>query len=591
MSAVTGSATTVSPGRPASSLRAVWAIIKPRRGQGAVALLLSCLSLICAIALIATSGWLISRAWQQPPILALGVAVVSVRAFGIGRGVFRYAERLVSHSAALRGLTDLRVKAVERLAVVAPGGIGDLRRGDATRRIVDDVDTTADLGLRVLLPASSAVIVGALVVGFVAWLLPGAAIALLVGLLIGGIAAPGFARAVGMRAAGAQAAAQGALAAQISEQLNTTPDLVAARATAVAGTRVRELDDEIRALEYTAARGMGLAAGVGVAAQGIALLGVILIAVPAVGSGSLAGVNLATLILIPLVAFELVAGLPTAALALVRTASSAGRVIDLLNLPDPVPDPENPHGLPTGPARLHTAGLTVTWPGATSPAVVGVDLDLSPGRRVALIGPSGSGKSSLAAALVRFAPYQGYVTLNGVQLDQLSGDEVRAVIGLCSQDAHIFDNTIAANVQLARPNASEAEVEAALRKARLWDWIEGLPSGVNTYVGEGGSQLSGGQRQRLALARILLAGTPIVIVDEPTEHLDVQTADLLTADILAQTANCATLLITHTLRGLAHVDEVIVLSDGHVIERGTPAELIAAGGWLAEGIERETAGF
>ncbi|MEI8083380.1 MAG: hypothetical protein WCI74_16200, partial [Actinomycetes bacterium] len=313
------------------ALRQVWRVIKPRRGRGVLSVLLASLALICAIGLIATSGWLISRASEQPPMVALGIAVVGVRTFGIGRGVFRYAERVVSHSAALMGLTDLRVKVVQRLAIVAPAGLGDLRRGDANRRIVDDVDTTADLGLRVLLPGVTAVVVGGAVIALTAWLLPAAAVMLLIGLLIGGVLAPWCARSVGRSAAGEQSHAKGRLAAEITEQLDTCSELVAAGATAAAMDRVRARDSEVTALERRAAAGMGAAASIGVAAQGFALLGVILVAVPAVRDGSLAGVNLAVVVLLPLVAFELVGGLPTAALALVRTRSSAERVVSLLD--------------------------------------------------------------------------------------------------------------------------------------------------------------------------------------------------------------------------------------------------------------------
>jgi len=546
-------------------LRRVWLDIRPRNGRGLLSVLLASLAVGCAIGLIATSGWLISSAALQPPMVALAIAVVCVRAFGIGRGTFRYAERLVSHSAALRGLTGLRVKVVDRLAVIAPVGLQSLRGGDALRRVVDDVDVTADLGLRVLLPGSTAVLVGGLLVAFASWLLPAAGIALLIGLLIGGIVAPWVARTSGVRAARLESGLKGELAASVSNQLHDCADLSAANATERRLQRVIDLDTQVTDIERRMASSLGLATAIGVGAQAIALLGIILVAVPAVSSGALQGVNLAVVVLIPLVAFELIAGLPVAALALARASAAANRVVDLIDRPDPVPDPVNPEALPPGEATLRAQDVNVTWPGADRPAVTGVDLHLYPGRKIALIGPSGSGKSSLAAAFVRFVPYSGSITLNGVELSDLRGDDVRSVIGLCSQDAHIFDNSIAENVRLARTDATDDQILRALNAVGLKEFLSSLPRGIHTAVGEHGAQLSGGQRRRIALARNVLTDTPIVILDEPTEHLDALSAESIVREMLEATAASALLWITHDLRHLDEFDEVLLLSEGKIL--------------------------
>ena len=223
-----------------------------------------------------------------------------------------------------------------------------------------------------------------------------------------------------------------------------------------------------------------------------------------------------------------------------------------------------------------------------TPALDGIDLDLSPGRRVAVVGPSGAGKSTLAMVLLRFLPYQsGTIELGGVALDQLAGDDVRTRIGLAAQDAYVFDASLAINLRLARPAATDDELRVALAQARLGDWAASLPAGLDTAVGERGTSLSGGQRQRLALARALLADFPVLLLDEPGEHLDLETADALTADLLDVTRGRTTLLITHRLTGLEAVDEIVVLDAGRVAERGTHDELLAAGGryaalWTAE---------
>lgn len=547
---------------PESELRQVWRIIRPRRGRGLLSLFLASLSLICAIGLIATSAWLISRAWQQPPILYLTVAVVAVRAFGLGRGVFRYLERLVSHSAALRGLADLRVRLVERVAVVAPAGTAGLRRGDAMRRLVDDVDASAEFGLRTVLPTATAVVVGAAVVGLVAWLVPLAAVVLLVGLLLGGVASPWVTARVAQRAARDEVHRKGELAAELTSLFANSADVIAACATGERVERIRAIDAQLVQTESQTARGMGLAAGFGAAAQGLALIGVVLVAVPAVRAGDLSGVNLAVVVLIPLVAFEIVAGLPTAALALAKARASSDRIVSIIDRRDPVPDPAESTVVAASdaPPVLVASGVSVTWPGSSEPAVANVSFELAPGQRMAIVGPSGCGKSSLAAGLVKFAPATGSLTLADVPYCDLTGDAVRSLVGYCEQDAHIFDNSIAENIRFARPGAADEELVAVLERVKLWEWVSSLPRGIHTPVGEGGAQLSGGQRQRISLARIVLADPPIAIFDEPTEHLDPATAAALADDILDVMRGRSVIYITHNTYGLDQVDQVLDLS-------------------------------
>jgi ATP-binding cassette subfamily C protein CydCD len=210
---------------------------------------------------------------------------------------------------------------------------------------------------------------------------------------------------------------------------------------------------------------------------------------------------------------------------------------------------------------------------------------------VAVVGPSGSGKTTLAQVLLRFLDADaGTYTLGGVDAYAMDGDDVRRFVGLCAQDAHLFDSSVRENLLLARKDATEAELRDALARARLLDWADGLPDGLDTLIGEHGARLSGGQRQRLALARALLADFPVLVLDEPAEHLDLPTADALTSDLLTATAGRTTLLITHRLAGLDAVDEVIVLADGRVVQRGPYAELVAVDGPLREMREREAEG-
>ena len=334
--------------------------------------------------------------------------------------------------------------------------------------------------------------------------------------------------------------------------------------------------------------------------------GALLVGVAAVHGGRMNGVLLAGIALIPLVAFELVTDLPGATQTLARVRRSAARVLEVLDTPPPVAEPAHPQTLPLAPYAIRTRGLRARYPDAADAergagpshwALDGVDLDLSPGRRVAVVGPSGAGKTTLAGVLLRFLEYErppGAVTLGapspatldapppaatppgGTPLAELDGDGCRRVVGLVAQDAHIFDSTLEENLRLARRDASDAELLVALEQVRLLDWVAGLPLGLQTEVGERGARMSGGQRQRLAIARALLADFPILVLDEPGEHLDTPTADAILADILtlARARERATLLITHRLQGLQEMDEILVLDRGRVAERGTHAQLI-----------------
>jgi thiol reductant ABC exporter CydC subunit len=284
-----------------------------------------------------------------------------------------------------------------------------------------------------------------------------------------------------------------------------------------------------------------------------------------VHTGGLDPVLLAVVVLTPLAVFEVVGQAPEAVRRLDAARAGLGRVFEVLDAPSPVSEPGSPVALPAGPHTLHVEALTAGWPGH-APVLHDVDLVLTPGRRVALVGESGSGKSTLAAVLLRFLdPTSGAVLLDGIDTRNLAAEDLRTVVATCGQDAYLFDSTIRANLLLARPAAAEPELWDALDQARLGDWVRAQPLGLDTAVGSAGSALSGGQARRLLLARALLSGAEILLLDEPTEHLDPQTAAELMRDLLAATTGRTTLLITHQLDGLSDVDAIVVLDGGRVI--------------------------
>lgn len=563
----------------------------PRRGRLALALALGSLALGSAVGLMATSGWLISRASQQPPVLYLMVAVTATRAFGIGRAVFRYAERLVSHDTVLRMLADTRVAVYRRLERLAPAGLRTTRRGDLLSRLVTDVDALQDYWVRWLLPAGAAVAVSTASVGFTAWLLPEAGAALAVGLLVAGAGVPLVTGAVARRAEHRLAPARGVLATRVADLLTGTAELTVAGALPARTAEARQADRVLTRIASRAATATALGDGLTALVSGLTVAAAALFGAQAVGDGRLSGVAMAVVVLTPLAAFEAVLGMPLAAQFRQRVRRSAERVYEVLDAPDPVREPEEPAEAPVSPFPLRLEGLGARYAGQERDALAGLDLTLEQGRRIAVVGVSGAGKTTLAQVLLRFLDArEGTYTLGGVDAYTLDGDAVRRLVGLCAQDAHLFDSSVRENLLLARRDAGEAELRDALARARLLDWAEELPDGLDTLIGEHGARLSGGQRQRLALARALLADFPVLVLDEPAEHLDLPTADALTGDLLAATEGRTTLLITHRLAGLEAVDEVVVLAKGRVAQRGTYAELAAIDGPLRAMVEREAAG-
>jgi thiol reductant ABC exporter CydC subunit len=573
---------------PQAPLLRTLALARPAAGRLALATLLGAGAVAAAIGLIATSAWLISRSAQRPQESAVAIAIVGVQFFALSRGLCRYAERVVGHDAALRILSDLRVSVYERLERLAPLGLPAFGSGELLARLIGDIDSLQDLLLRVVPPFAIALLVGAATVGLVWWMLPAAGLILLVALLIAATLVPWLTGTLAVRTEARQAAARGELTSSVVDLIEGAPELAVNGATAEQLGRAMSADAEVTQLAGTAARTTGIGQGLTSLCVGLAMWGALVAGVAAVRAGRLEGVLLAGIVLIPLVAFELVTALPGATQTLQRVRRAAARVFEVMDTPPPVLEPTHPLALVDGPRALRVRDLSYSYPSQSRWALDGVDLDLSPGRRVAVVGPSGAGKSTLAAVLLRFLPYEGgAITLDGVELAELDGDASRRVVGLVAQDAHVFDSTLEQNLLLAKRGATERELIGALAAARLLDWTRELPAGLQTEVGERGARISGGQRQRLAIARALLADFGVLILDEPGEHLDTRTADAIVADLLSITEGRTTLLITHRLTGLQDVDEVLMLDHGRVLERGTHAELLGLGGRYAELWQRE----
>ncbi|MDQ1323786.1 MAG: ATP-binding cassette, subfamily bacterial CydC, partial [Chloroflexota bacterium] len=436
-----------------SAILSILRIGRPVRWRLLLAVMAGAAAGGAAIGLAATSAWLISRAAEQPVMLTLLAAITAVRAFGISRGVFRYLERLAAHDAAFRVLGELRGTVYARLAKLAPAGLAELRSGDLLARLVGDVDGLADLWLRVLLPYASAAVVAVGTVAFVAWMVPSAGIVLAVSLLVTAIVAPIVAGGVSRRAEARLAPGRGELADAALDLLRGAPEIMVAGAAPLAIAELRRVDARLAAAERRSAVGAGTSGLVASLSAGVSVWAALVLGIVAVREGSLGGVALAVVALTPIAVHEVVSPLAPSARLLPGLASSARRVLDILRRPDPVPDPgpSAARPVPSGPLGLRARGLRVRYPGAVNPGLADLDLDLPAGTRLVVTGPSGSGKSTLAAACLRFLEAEGgSLELVGDtearDVRSIAGDDVRRAVGLCEQDPHIFDSTVADNL-------------------------------------------------------------------------------------------------------------------------------------------------
>jgi ATP-binding cassette, subfamily C, bacterial CydC len=545
--AIASAAKPGAAGRRQRTLPAASSLLRPRLPRILAAIVLGVLSLGSALALAGVSAWLITRAWQMPPVLDLSVAVVAVRTFAISRGVLHYCERLATHNTALRAAGAARSQVYHRLAHGPAAAAVRLPSGELVARVGADVDALADVLVRAVVPIGVAAVLALAATAVIAAIsLPAAGI-LAICLLIAGVVAPLL--------AGRAAATQEALARQHRSERDTSAMIALEHAPElrVAGALPDVIAESQRrqhawgdALD-AAARPAAIGEAMPTAAIGAGVLGAV-----AAGIGlapMVAPTALAVLMLLPLSAFEAVTPLPAAAIQLTRSRIAARRLLDLAP-EDHTAEFTKSAVPPTGAGGL-SADVRCGHPGATRSTQV--TLDLPPGGRLAITGASGSGKTTLLMTLAGLLPpLHGQVMLDGTELSRLDDSELHSTVSFFAEDAHIFATTVRDNLLVARGDCPDHELAAALAAVGLSGWLAGLPEGLSTVLTGGAQAVSAGQRRRLLLARAVISPARIVLLDEPTEHLDATDAELVLLDLLApnsglMSADRTVLVATHHL--------------------------------------------
>lgn len=538
-----------------------------------------------SVGLSAVSAWMITRASQMPPVMALAVSATAVRALGVSKAVLRYFNRIFSHRVALYGMSSLRTRVYSTLAKSSTDVVTSVRRGDLLARMNTDVDSIGDVIVKAVQPACVAVLVSLLsiiIIGVLSWPI---AVVLLLGLLCSGIIAPYFALKGGRIAEETQVRDRSEISSQALTMMDSADELRISGQLRTMEAAQEETEHKIFRNRDAAARPQALAIAIDTLAMGLTVVLAIVIGSWQLAHGMLSETALAVCVLTPLAAFEVTNGLGEAAIQLVRSAKAAERILDLLDRAETTetaanaPTPrENEHG-------LVAEDLVVGWPGG--PDVAGpFNFHVEQNEAIAIVGPSGIGKSTTLYTIAgMLRPHAGSMRLDGAEVSALERSEVSEKLSLTAEDAHIFETTVLENLRVARPSVTEREAVLLLIEVGLGEWLSQLPEGIHTVMGEDAATISGGERRRLLLARALASPADYLLLDEPGEHLDPETADPLIRDLLRAGKRAdhprTIILATHRLTPLDAADRVLLLErdgDGQVrvAHSGTHEELLAS---------------
>jgi ATP-binding cassette subfamily C protein CydC len=572
-------------------LRRLLRQVQPLSRRMALAVLLGVLTIVSSIGLIALSAYLISDAALRPSMAALAVAILGVQIFGVVRGILRYLERLVSHDVTFRLLTHLRVWFYSALEPLAPARLiarsteqstdyksTDYTSGDLLSCLVADIETLQEFYIRVIAPPFVA-----LAIALVTWFILGAfnilfAIIFLSFFLIAGVILPLLTYILSRRLGRRIIAIRAALHMNLVDSIQGIADLLTSGQEYAQVQRTRQLNQELVHLQTIMDYIGGLREALNIIFTDGCAWVLLLVAIPLVRAGVLNGVYLALIVLAVVSSFEAIPPLSQAAQQLGSCLTAARRLFDVIDAQPVVYDPQ--HGSPEPSAYdLEVRQLSFRYGEHLPESLHNISFSVPQGHCIAIVGPSGAGKSTLASLLLRFWEYdQGSIKLGSQELRTYQQGDLHRMISVVEQHTHLFNATIRENLLLARPDASMAEVEEAARQACIHDFIQSLPSQYETLIGEQGFHLSGGERQRLAIARALLKNAPVLLLDEATANLDTLTEQSIISALRTLIQGRTTLIITHRLVGLDMADEILVLQNGKIKERGIHHELLQAEG-------------
>jgi len=530
------------------------------------------------VGLLATAAYVISAAAVVPFLVLLTVPVYLVRLFSVSRAVSRYAERLVSHEVTFRLLAELRTRFFIRLAPLAPTRLLKYRSGDLLVRIVKDVEELQNVYLHSFSPVAVALAVCALASLALFTFDATMAFVALGFLAATGVGVPFLVRALSKGLGRRQLRLRAELDARIVDDVQGVQDILAFGREGRERREISAINSKLGRVQRRMALVTGLQNALGDLMMNLALVAVLIFAIPLVKAGEMDGIFLAFVALVVIGSFEAVAPLGAAFQVLGRSVGAGERLFEITDSEPQVTDPPEPLSLPQDGA-LALDRVCFRYEEDGSPALRDVSFVLRPGSRVAVVGPSGSGKSTLVGLILRFwDPDSGEIRLGGRDVQEYFQEDLRSRIGVVSQDSHVFNDTVRNNLLLADPEADDASLHRAIREAHLADLVEGLPGGLEGYVGEQGQRLSGGERQRLAVARALLKDAPLLVLDEATANLDTVTERELLGTIRELMRGRTTLQTTHRLVEMETMDEILVLDEGRVVERGTHENLVRRNG-------------
>ena len=562
-------------------------MLGPYRFRVALAVLLGVATVAGNVGLLSTAAYVISAAAVVSYISLLTIPIYLVRFFSVSRSFSRYFERLVSHDLTFRLLGNLRSWFYVRLTPLAPALLEGYRSGDLLSRLVEDVEELENLYLRAVSPVLVAAVVWGLAFAVLYPFDPALAITVLVFLAAAGVGAPllvwALSRGLGRR----QLELRSELYSRIVEGTQGVQDLLAFGREEEQGRQIEVLNRKLARIERRQALISGLHDSSGDLLTNLAMLVALVLAIPLVAGGEVRGIYLAFLALVALGVFEAATPLGAAFQTIGRTTAAGERLFEVSDSEPTIRNPKNPLPVPED-FTLRFDNVSFRYGEGDPFSLEDVSFALEPGRKVAVVGPSGSGKSTLANLILRFRdPQGGEIRLGGRSLSEYAQEDVRRLVSVVPQSTHVFNDTLRNNLLLADPEANDEALELALERARISSFIERLPDGLDTYVGEHGSRLSGGERRRLAVARALLKDGPLLLLDEPTANLDTVTELEVLASVWEAARDRAALLVTHRLVGMEEMHEILVMDAGRIVERGAHEQLLAAGGLYCRMLETQ----